>query len=142
VLDDDLMPKKKDLTMNNAPANTNATVNANSTRSRPLFRVQQSPALMPSKYAVNSPLCHSKLSACAMSVCLAIAATSLPSFNAHAANGLKGGVVVGGSGVITQDDKLTTITQASQNMAINWNSYNVKFDEQVNYIQPNASSLS
>jgi len=125
--------------MNNA--NTNATANANSTRSRPPFRAQPV-ALMPNNNVDNSPLCHSKLSACAMSVCLAIAATSLPSFNAHAANGLKGGVVVGGSGTISQGDKVTTITQASQNMAINWNSYNVKFDEQVNYIQPNASSLS
>ncbi|MBI1422434.1 MAG: filamentous hemagglutinin N-terminal domain-containing protein [Gammaproteobacteria bacterium] len=53
-----------------------------------------------------------------------------------------GGQVVGGSGSISQSGATTTINQASQNMAINWQSYNVNRNETVNYQQPNASSIS
>jgi len=54
----------------------------------------------------------------------------------------EGGVVVGGSGSINQSALNTTINQASQNMAIDWQSYNVQQNERVQYIQPNASSIS
>lgn len=53
-----------------------------------------------------------------------------------------GGDVVGGSGAITQSGANTTVNQTTQNMAINWQSYNVNTDERVQYIQPNASSIS
>jgi filamentous hemagglutinin family protein len=53
-----------------------------------------------------------------------------------------GGQVVGGSGSITQAGATTTISQATQNMAINWQSYNVNADERVQYIQPNSASIS
>ncbi|MBI1425467.1 MAG: filamentous hemagglutinin N-terminal domain-containing protein [Gammaproteobacteria bacterium] len=53
-----------------------------------------------------------------------------------------GGQVVGGAGSINQSGVNTTINQASQNMAINWQSYNVNTNERVQYIQPNASSIS
>ena len=53
-----------------------------------------------------------------------------------------GGVVVGGSGTINQSGLNTTINQSTQNMAINWQSYNVQSNERVQYIQPNASSIS
>ncbi len=53
-----------------------------------------------------------------------------------------GGAVVGGSGTIAQSGTNTTINQSSQNMAINWQSYNVQSNERVQYIQPNASSIS
>lgn len=53
-----------------------------------------------------------------------------------------GGQVVGGSGAISQTGAQTTINQASQNMAINWQSYDVNSNERVQYIQPNASSIS
>ena len=59
---------------------------------------------------------------------------------AHA--GPTGGQVVGGSGAISQSGTATTINQSSQNMAINWQSYNVNANERVQYIQPNASSIS
>ena len=54
----------------------------------------------------------------------------------------EGGQVVGGSGSINQSSVNTTINQATQNMAIDWQSYNVQQNERVQYIQPNASSIS
>ncbi len=56
--------------------------------------------------------------------------------------GPNGGQVVSGSGSIAASGNTTTINQASQNMAINWQSYNVNANERVQYIQPNASSIS
>ncbi|VAW89801.1 Large exoproteins involved in heme utilization or adhesion, partial [hydrothermal vent metagenome] len=56
--------------------------------------------------------------------------------------GPAGGQVVGGSGSISQSGVSTTINQASQNMAIDWQSYNVDVNERVQYIQPNAASIS
>ena len=56
--------------------------------------------------------------------------------------GPTGGQVVGGSGSISHSGATTTINQATQNIAINWQSYNVNVDERVQYIQPNSSSIS
>ena len=56
--------------------------------------------------------------------------------------GPNGGQVVGGSGSISQSGTNTTINQTSQNMAIDWQSYNLNANERVQYIQPNSSSLS
>jgi len=53
-----------------------------------------------------------------------------------------GAQVVGGTGTITQSGVNTTINQTTQNMAINWQTYNVNANERVQYIQPNASSIS
>lgn len=54
----------------------------------------------------------------------------------------RGGQVVGGSGSINRSGANTTINQASQRMAIAWQSYNVDVDERVQHIQPNQESLS
>ncbi len=56
--------------------------------------------------------------------------------------GPEGGVVTGGSGAISQGGATTTIQQSSQNMAIDWQNYNLGTNERVQYIQPNSSSLS
>lgn len=53
-----------------------------------------------------------------------------------------GGQVVGGAGSISQSDLTTTINQTSQNLAVNWQSFNVKANEKVNFIQPNSSSIA
>ena len=53
-----------------------------------------------------------------------------------------GGVVVGGRGTINAAGLKTTINQATRNMAIDWQSYNVKQNERVQYIQPNRRSIS
>ncbi len=56
--------------------------------------------------------------------------------------GPEGGQVVGGNGSISQSGLNTTINQSTQNMAIDWQSYNVNANERVQYIQPNSSSIS
>jgi len=49
---------------------------------------------------------------------------------------------VGGEGDISKVDTTTIINQATQHMAINWESYNVGANETVRYIQPNANAVS
>ncbi len=56
--------------------------------------------------------------------------------------GPTGGNIVGGNGKISQSDLNTTINQNTQNLAIDWNSFNVNVNERVEFIQPNASSLA
>jgi len=56
--------------------------------------------------------------------------------------GPAGGEVVGGSGNISTSGVNTTINQTSQNMAINWQSFDLTANERVQFIQPNASSIS
>lgn len=53
-----------------------------------------------------------------------------------------GGQIINGSGTINQSGLTTTIHQSAQTQIINWNSYNLKSNEIVNYIQPNASAIS
>ncbi|MEW5755690.1 MAG: filamentous hemagglutinin N-terminal domain-containing protein, partial [Pseudomonadota bacterium] len=90
--------------------------------------------------AMPLPLSFKKhtLSALVHVLCCSWVLNSIPS--AHAAPA--GGNVVGGAGSISQSGVNTTIHQASQNMAIDWQSYNVNVGERVQYIQPNASSIS
>jgi len=59
---------------------------------------------------------------------------------AHAAP--QGGNVVGGSGNINQSGTTTTINQQSQNMAIDWQSFDVKQNELVKFKQPNAKAVA
>jgi len=54
----------------------------------------------------------------------------------------EGAIVVGGNGNIVTNGQTTSINQTSQNMAIDWQSYNVQQNERVHYIQPNSSSIS
>jgi filamentous hemagglutinin family protein len=82
-------------------------------------------------------------SATALSVCLALTGYSLPAvINPAYAKGPEGGVVVGGKGEISKDDLNTIIEQTSQNMAIDWESYNLSASESVTYTQPNAQAIS
>ena len=53
-----------------------------------------------------------------------------------------GGNVVGGTGSISQSDLTTTINQNTQNLAINWQSFDVNSNERVQFIQPNTSSIA
>jgi filamentous hemagglutinin family protein len=79
-----------------------------------------------------------RLRACAHAVLSALLVIA----SGNASAGPEGGQVVGGAGSINQSGLNTTINQATQNMAINWQSYNVNIDERVQYIQPNSSSIS
>ena len=53
-----------------------------------------------------------------------------------------GGVVAAGSAAIAQSGNTLTIQQSSQNAVINWGSFNVGSQAQVNFNQPNAQSAT
>ncbi|TDV03999.1 YDG domain-containing protein [Paraburkholderia caballeronis] len=71
---------------------------------------------------------------------LAVAALSLSAVAAHAAP--TGGQVVSGSAQISSAGHTTTITQSSQNVSLNWSSFNVGSQETVNFRQPSASAIA
>jgi hypothetical protein len=54
----------------------------------------------------------------------------------------QGGSIVGGTGSISTNGLSTNITQTTQSMAIDWQSYDVGRNEIVNYLQPNSSSIA
>jgi filamentous hemagglutinin family protein len=54
----------------------------------------------------------------------------------------QGGQVVGGSGSISTSGATTTITQASDKLSLNWQSFNVGKTESVNFVQPSASAVA
>ena len=56
--------------------------------------------------------------------------------------GPEGGQVVGGAGSIKQTGTETVINQQTDRMAIDWQSFDVKVDERVQFIQPNSSSVA
>ncbi|MCD2514265.1 YDG domain-containing protein, partial [Comamonas endophytica] len=53
-----------------------------------------------------------------------------------------GGVVTAGSAAISSAPGSTTITQGSQNAAINWQSFNIGAGESVRFVQPNANAVA
>lgn len=53
-----------------------------------------------------------------------------------------GGQVTAGSGTISQNGTTTTITQSSQNLSLNWQSFNTSSNEIVNFVQPSASAIA
>ncbi len=60
-----------------------------------------------------------------------------------AANALPtGGQVVSGQSAITQNGNQLNIVQGSQKSIINWQSYNIGSNAEVNYVQNNSSSIS
>ena len=56
--------------------------------------------------------------------------------------GPSGGQVTTGAGSISQSGSTTTINQSSQNLSINWQSFNVASQETVNFVQPSASAVA
>src|SRR6218665_1557444 len=61
----------------------------------------------------------------------------------HAAcAGPTGGQVTAGSGTVSQSGNTTTVTQSSQNLSLNWQSFNTSSQEVVNFVQPSASSIA
>ena len=53
-----------------------------------------------------------------------------------------GGQVVSGIGSVNQSGTTTTVNQASQNLSLNWQSFNVAANETVNFLQPSATALA
>jgi len=59
---------------------------------------------------------------------------------AHAAP--VGGQLASGLGSITQSGNATTINQSTQNLSLNWKSFNVGASETVNFVQPSATAIA
>lgn len=53
-----------------------------------------------------------------------------------------GGSVAAGSASIAESPGSTTVTQTSQNVSINWQSFNIGQSEAVNFAQPNSSAIA
>jgi len=53
-----------------------------------------------------------------------------------------GGQVVTGTARITQSGTTTTINQTTQNLSLNWKSFDIAPTETVNFVQPSASSIA
>ncbi len=53
-----------------------------------------------------------------------------------------GGQIISGTGNISQTDETTTINQSSDNVSVNWQSFNIAPQHTVNFVQPSASSLA
>lgn len=53
-----------------------------------------------------------------------------------------GGRVTAGSGSIGRSGLTTTIDQHSQNLSLNWQSFNIGADSTVDFVQPNAQSIA
>ncbi|EIL92548.1 heme utilization/adhesion protein [Rhodanobacter fulvus Jip2] len=54
----------------------------------------------------------------------------------------QGGQVTAGSGHISQSGLTTTIDQRSQNLSLNWQSFDIGAQSTVNFVQPNARSIA
>src|SRR4051812_21506091 len=53
-----------------------------------------------------------------------------------------GGQVVSGSGSIAGDGTVTTVSQASDRLVIDWRSFNIAGGEAVHFVQPSSSSVA
>ncbi|MFT4551846.1 MAG: filamentous hemagglutinin family protein [Chlamydiales bacterium] len=71
-----------------------------------------------------------------------IAALVLTSASAFAHAAPDGGQVIEGTGSISQSGTTTTINQASQNLSLNWKSFNIAPAETVNFVQPSTSAIA
>jgi filamentous hemagglutinin family protein len=56
--------------------------------------------------------------------------------------GPTGGQVVSGAGTISQSGATTTIKQGSQNLSLDWTTFNIAPQETVEFVQPSASAIA
>ncbi|MDQ2820149.1 MAG: YDG domain-containing protein [Pseudomonadota bacterium] len=56
--------------------------------------------------------------------------------------GPTGGQVTNGSGTVNQAGTTTTIIQSSQNLSLQWNSFNTTAAETVNFVQPSSAAIA
>jgi hypothetical protein len=71
---------------------------------------------------------------------LLAAVLSLGALTAHA--GPKGGQVTAGSGSVTQSGNATAVEQSSQNLSLNWQTFNIAPQETIDFVQPNVISIA
>ena len=82
-------------------------------------------------------LCMSRLSLCCAKLLFLV---SVPAF-AIDPNALpQNGSIVGGAGSINSTSNQMRVVQNSQNMIVNWNSFNIGKDASVNFVQPSSQS--
>ena len=74
----------------------------------------------------------------AAALALTVSAFMLP----EAMAGPTGGQVTSGAGSIAQTGSTTNIKQTSQNLSLNWATFNVAPTETVNFVQPNTTSIA
>jgi len=73
----------------------------------------------------------------------AFAAAAILSVSGLAARaGPTGGQIIAGSGTITQSGAVTNIHQASQDLSLNWATFNIAPRETVNFVQPSVSAIA
>jgi filamentous hemagglutinin family protein len=77
-----------------------------------------------------------------ISLCVGLVVGSIVFSSDALAGGPTGGVVVGGSGTITQSGNNTVINQASSRLALNWQTFNVGANESVLFNQPSRSAVA
>ncbi|NMW23430.1 filamentous hemagglutinin N-terminal domain-containing protein, partial [Rhodanobacter denitrificans] len=77
-----------------------------------------------------------------ISLCVGLAVGSIVFSGDALAGGPTGGVVVGGTGSITQSGNSTVINQTSQKLALNWQTFNVGANESVLFNQPGRSAVA
>ena len=75
-------------------------------------------------------------------VVLAAALLGFPSLSALAATLPEGGSLTYGQGQVTQSGNEMTITQSSDKMALDWNSFNIGQGHKVTFVQPSSSSVA
>ena len=75
-------------------------------------------------------------------VAAALALTAGAFLSPFAMAGPGGGQVVSGAGSISQQGATTTIQQTSQNLSLNWQSFNIAKQETVNFLQPSATAIA
>ncbi|MBB5608926.1 MULTISPECIES: filamentous hemagglutinin N-terminal domain-containing protein [unclassified Janthinobacterium] len=71
-----------------------------------------------------------------------IVAAALSLFSLHAAALPTGGQVTAGQATIGQAGNTLNVNQSTQNLAVNWNSFNIGASETVNFVQPNSSAIA
>jgi filamentous hemagglutinin family protein len=56
--------------------------------------------------------------------------------------GPSGGLVTAGSATVSQSGGTTTIAQSSQNLSLNWQSFNIGAQQTVDFLQPDAAAIA
>jgi filamentous hemagglutinin family protein len=84
----------------------------------------------------------SKTAASAGLALKALTASLLLSFGANVYALPVGGVIAAGAATISSGAGNTTITQSTQNVAINWQSFSIGQTEAVRFVQPNSNSVA
>lgn len=85
---------------------------------------------------------HSYRPPCAPFTLQVLAVSVMMSFGAGSYAAPVGGAVAAGGASISTSGTKTTITQTTQNAAINWQSFGIAGGESVQFMQPNSSSVS